>query len=149
MKKVIAVAVIVAGGIVFAACGGGSSSPSTTDSTAGTFPTTTTTFIPSTTQPTTGGTQGYLNEVQTQSDLANVSSSTLVSLGNAACGDFDNGYSVEQVAQDGLNAVEQNPGLGISDHDIGFIIGAAVVNICPQYTQEVQSYLNSNSASIN
>ena len=122
MKKIILTCAILVTGLSVAACG---ASGVTSNS------------------PTASPDQSYLNALLSQPDFANMKSSDLIGLGKAACGDFNIGYGPAQVAQDGINAVDANPGLGITYQDIGFLIGDAVANYCPQYTAETQSWANS------
>ena len=122
MRKFIAILSIGIAGTLFAACGG-SSTPSTPEAVVQ------------------SPTQKYLNQLYALGVTGGTS--TLTGLGDAACADFNGGDSVDQVVNDGTNAISDNPGSGLTYDQMGEIIGAAVRYLCPMYLPEVQSYLQS------
>ena len=134
MRKIIFAAAVLTASLTAAACGS-STSPSSTLS------------VTPTTQaaPSSNPDQAYLNELSTNSDFNGLPSSGLIGLGQAACADLNGGSTPLQVAQDGVNAINNNPGLGLTYSDIGFLIGAATVAYCPQYTNEMRAWAASVS----
>jgi hypothetical protein len=84
----------------------------------------------------------YLDEVDSQGgDFDYVSDSDLLSLGNAACADFEEGASVDATVNDALDYAE-NDSDGLDDQDMGVILGAATDTLCQAYGPEVQSWAN-------
>jgi hypothetical protein len=82
----------------------------------------------------------YLDDVDGQGgDFDYVSDSDLLSLGNAACADFEEGDSVDATVNDALNYAA-NDSDGLDDQDMGVILGAATSTICQAYGPEVQSW---------
>jgi hypothetical protein len=82
----------------------------------------------------------YLDEVDSQGgDFDYVSDSDLLSLGNAACADFEEGASVDATVNDALDFAT-NDSDGLDDQDMGVILGAATDTLCQAYGPEVQSW---------
>ncbi len=82
----------------------------------------------------------YLDEVDSQGgDFDYVSDSDLLSLGNAACADFEEGASVDATVNDALDYAA-NDSDGLDDQDMGVILGAATDTLCQAYGPEVQSW---------
>jgi hypothetical protein len=82
----------------------------------------------------------YLDEVDSQGgDFDYVSDSDLLSLGNAACADFEEGDSVDATVDDALDYAA-NDSDGLDDQDMGVILGAATDSLCQAYGPEVQSW---------
>ena len=129
MRKIILAGAILIAGLTVGACGSNSSTPSVPQT-------------PATAAQAPSGDQAFLGAIDGQGNFGNLSQSDLIGLAKAACSDFDNGYTAEQVAQDAVDAVNNNPSLGLGYKDIGIIVGAGVVTYCPQYTAPLQAWVN-------
>jgi Protein of unknown function (DUF732) len=89
----------------------------------------------------------YLNEVDEQGgNLPSMSDSVLLSVGNAACSDFEDGNSVAETINDAASGAANNS-YGIDDQDMAVILLAATSILCPAYGPQMQAYLNGNGSS--
>lgn len=96
--------------------------------------------------PTSADTQ-YLNEVDGQGgDFNYVSDSELLSVGKAACGDFEGGNTVQETVNDAAEAAANNSA-GLNDQDMAVILLAATSTLCPTYGPQLQAYLNGGDSS--
>jgi hypothetical protein len=64
----------------------------------------------------------------------------LLNLGEDVCNDLGSGTTVAEEAQSMLDASQSV----LTPSDLGYLMGAAVENLCSQYLPEVQAYLNAN-----
>jgi|GEM_PF-5895565 len=86
----------------------------------------------------------YLNDVDGQGgDFLYVSDSDLLTYGEAVCGDFQAGNTVQQTVDDAVNAADSNQE-GLTQSDLGVIVGAATSTLCPSYGPEVQAWAQAN-----
>jgi hypothetical protein len=146
------VAVLLVYGIVAAAAKLPPFGSSTSTTIAGTTTTSTTTGSTSTTSGSTTTVPGanpaaFLQAVHSQPHFTGLSDSNLTALGNDVCQDYANGSTTSQVEQDALKAVDEinandaesgnNPGGNLDTHDAGFLIGASVQALCPQYLDQL------------
>lgn len=68
--------------------------------------------------------------------------STLLSIGHSTCRILNQGYSISAL----ITTLAQQDAINSSNAEaVGKIIGAAVVTLCPEYTSDMQDYINSNS----
>lgn len=89
----------------------------------------------------------YLNEVDGQGgNLPSLSDSVLLSVGNAACSDFEGGNSVAETINDAASGAANNS-YGIDDQDMAVILLAATSVLCPAYGPQMEAYLDQNNGS--
>lgn len=129
LTRFIPVALVMAAGLTIAACSSGTSAPASAPST----PTTSATSSPMT---------AYLTDLENHGgDFSNLSVGVAETEGNGACEDFKAGGTVASTVQDGETAIAENPSWGLTDSDIGYLIGAAVDYLCPQFRATVLQQL--------
>ncbi len=162
-------------GLVFAGCGGSShQATSTTAAPSTTQASTTTTHGSNGSSGNSGGSSGssgssgstgssgnsgggdtsaYLTAMKTQPHFVGLSDSALTRLGRGVCSDFKGGSSFNAVASDAIDAKNKinsndtkngNPAV-LTDHDAGFLVGAAVKTLCPQYSSKLPTGNSGNT----
>ena len=138
VATVIIVVVGVVGGIGIAASGGSSSSGSSSSNNSS-----------STNNPYSSAENQFLSDLNNApapmtGDFANASVGTMVNEGNAACGDLVDGNTIYETLTDADNAAAE---LNLTEDDMAYLVGRAVITICPQYEGQVQAYLSANGYS--
>lgn len=79
-------------------------------------------------------------------DFVAVPDTNLVELVAATCADLALGISVAQTVEDTESeALASQPTWTLTDDDVGFVVGAAVVGQCPQFTSLVKHWTLANN----
>lgn len=84
--------------------------------------------------------QAYLQAVHGQPHFQGLSDTNLDTLGTEVCQDFSKGATLDQTENDALHAVNDinaSSGGDLDAQDAGFVIGAAVKELCPQYSDQL------------
>lgn len=73
--------------------------------------------------------QGYLNALEGQGIYASSGEGTLVMAGQMVCNDLSEGSTPMQTAR----KVYQSTDASFSSEDSGYLVGAAIAALCPEY----------------
>lgn len=144
-------AVAVLGVGVLAGCGGSSSSSSSNTTAASSSSSSDTSASSDTTASSNTSTStdpaAFLAAIKSQPHFSGISDANLTTLGNDVCKDFAQGGSLNATEADvvkGINEINandeesgNNPGGSLTPEDAGFLIGASVKGLCPQYQSQL------------
>jgi len=136
MKKIM---VVAAAAIMFfglTACGSSDTNNTATD-TYTTAPAPVETYEPT-------PEDNFLTGVHSLNDpmIETTDDSTLLSIGHSTCRILNQGYSVNAL----VTTLSEQGAITTSNAEaVGKILGAAIVTMCPEYTSDMQDFINANS----
>lgn len=129
--------------LVLSACGGSENTSDTSTNTTATDTFVTPDPAPAPApEPVLTNEDEYLSDIHEMNDayIEATSDADLLAIGNSVCDALDSGFTVEEIIYElGTNGTFESDDQAYAG---GIIIAASAVDLCPEYTSQVQDFIN-------